>query len=162
MTIPSGISQAEHVIFHHDPSRSSSPRQLKHLEQIRSKAAAWHRSKEGRAWHRQHGKQTWKTESLWAQFARIVAFIIKPMSLVRAGRAHLGAKQNYAKPLSGFALNAVEPSLFLVAQKRKGGFIAQLNAEAERGGLSKYALVAASSLGQKSKAKMLLATMWLA
>lgn len=35
-----------------------SEKQMQHLESIRSKAAAWHRSEAGRAWHREHAKRT--------------------------------------------------------------------------------------------------------
>ena len=39
-------------------ARNKSPEQLAHLESVRSKAAEWHRSEEGRAWHQEHAKRS--------------------------------------------------------------------------------------------------------
>lgn len=41
-----------------ESERNKSPKQLEHLARIRSKAAEWHRSEEGRAWHQEHTKRS--------------------------------------------------------------------------------------------------------
>ena len=48
------LSYREHRALH-PYSPQGLEKQKKHLESIRSKAAEWHRSEEGREWHRQHG-----------------------------------------------------------------------------------------------------------
>lgn len=48
------LTRSQHAKKHADAWRT--PEQLAHLEQIRSKAAAWHRSPVGRAWHRKHAR----------------------------------------------------------------------------------------------------------
>ena len=50
----------EHLLRYHsewDPERVA--RQREWFDTIRTEAAAWHRTEEGRAWHSRHGKKTW-------------------------------------------------------------------------------------------------------
>lgn len=50
------IPAADHRSEHRESlrERNTSERQRQHLHRIRSKAAEWHKSDEGREWHRQH------------------------------------------------------------------------------------------------------------
>lgn len=51
------ITIAKHRRIEGDRGSFSTPKALKHLDSIRHKAAAWHRTPEGRAWHSQNSKQ---------------------------------------------------------------------------------------------------------
>lgn len=50
------VPDREHRKYHGSSNRTD--KQVQHLESIRGKAAAWHRSEEGRAWHREHAKRS--------------------------------------------------------------------------------------------------------
>lgn len=56
------LSSSEHQAIHAVASRERgrSPKALAHMDAIRPKTVAWHRSEEGRAWHRQHGREAYQ------------------------------------------------------------------------------------------------------
>jgi hypothetical protein len=51
------VTVARHRRIEGDRGSFSTPKALKHLDSIRDKAAAWHRTPEGRAWHSRNSKQ---------------------------------------------------------------------------------------------------------
>jgi len=55
------IASEDHRAHHGSSMTSERRQQLRALmDEVRPKAAEWHRSEEGRAWHREHGKRTWE------------------------------------------------------------------------------------------------------
>ena len=50
------VPAGEHISHHH-AGKPVTEKQAEHLERIRSMAAEWHKSDEGRAWHSQHAKE---------------------------------------------------------------------------------------------------------
>lgn len=64
------LSKREHRRRHREDHRT--PKQLRHLERIRPKAAVWHRSKQGEAWHRRHAQRVWGRENRTERTVRCV------------------------------------------------------------------------------------------
>ena len=56
------VPRAAHDAEHSEDRRAygKSERQLQHLDTMRHKATAWHKSEAGRAWHAEHGKKSWE------------------------------------------------------------------------------------------------------
>ena len=75
------LSEAAHWVEHRDErsARSSTEKHLKHLENIRESAKAWHSSPEGREWHRQHARESILGRDLPEQACLICGTMYNPI-----------------------------------------------------------------------------------